>query len=123
MTLTNPTDEQLDAAFATEVAGWTEHRQMILDKHFITRWAAPGTPLGFNVLALSTEPPKFTPSMDAVLPWLEKWRSIEIDWHRGPELWSVGIGEFKGDPTFSTLLPRACVIALLRAHGVEVIFR
>lgn len=134
MTLTNPSDAELDAAFAERVAGWVPHRQMILDKHFVTRWAPPGTPEAFNLLALDTSPPAFTDSMDAVLPYLERlgWRgtsnragstcaaTIEVNSHEADGSTHIAQAD---DTRFANPLAAACVLALLRAHGVEVVFK
>lgn len=54
MKLTNPTDDELNAAFAEKVAGWD---------HF---------PAGY---------PRWTHSADAVLPWLEKAGGFHISWN------------------------------------------
>lgn len=76
-------------------------------------------------------PPDFCASMDAVLPWLEKWRldvapqrSININQANNCAMeWHVSLlDEEDGSDSFAAdkSLPHACVIALLRAHGVEV---
>lgn len=133
MKLTNPTDDQLDAAFAEKVAGWKMLRQELFGTHYIPRWCPPNMPDAVNMLALDTKPPPFTRSMDAVLPWLEKMPSFEIV----ALAYSV-VGEryeCRVWPTLSqssgannVFLGRAdipstaAVIALLRANGVEVEF-
>lgn len=131
--MTNPTDDQLNALFAEKVAGWTAHRQMILDKHYIARWAAPWIPEWVNMPTLPTEPPKFTDSMDAVLPYLDRhpWaaRSARDGQYEACINWpenDCGKSDLGGKVYMSLCravgeadtLPRACVIALLRAHGV-----
>ncbi len=111
--LLNPTDDQLNAAFATEVAGWfrTERlgKQVIYD------------PEGGHVLIGDTRcMPKFTRSFDAVLPLLDtiKWHVTTMDGGftfviRGP-----GPNATCTHPELAT----AAVLALLRANGVEVEF-
>lgn len=100
MKLTNPTDQELDAAFAEHVAGWRERQTFDM-------W------------------PAFTRSMDAVLPYLaecDSW-NMEYDQGEGRELtvdvWRPMHGRFVGD---GTSLPRAVVIAILSAHGITVEF-
>lgn len=109
--LTNPTDDQLNVAFAETVAGWTLVTNSLgrlqpkdKDGHWIQDW-------------------DFTQSADAVLPWLEKTDDPDAAFRDG--LWSVVFyvdkenNWVKGE---DKSLPRAAVIALLRAHGVEIEF-
>ena len=107
MKLMNPTDDELNAAFAEKVAGW---------------WLWPGYRDQWCDGTEDRGKARFTTSFDAVLPWLGKWRTIAIDWDRIAGLWSVGVGQHKDTPAYSPVLPRAAVIALLRAAGVEVEF-
>lgn len=132
-TLTHPTDDQLNAAFAKQVAGYYVKNEFPGtdfpftawqgDKHLSDhRWASADGPLSHIT--------PFTRSMDAVLPWLEKYPYVEI--HRvNDDGWQVAIINHKelaigyeegvkGEAWYDTL-PRACVIALLRANGVEVV--
>lgn len=120
MKLVNPTDDQLNAAFAQHVAGWfpiePKHSKgslMMVDEW----WDAKGYPVGA---------PRFVTSVDAVTPWLEKagrWSAI-----RGADgLYEINLDDIPMPETgvywaIDASLPRAAVIALLRAHGVEVEF-
>jgi hypothetical protein len=116
MKIINPTDDHLNAAFAEKVAGWFRcermGKQVLYD------------PEGGHVLIGDTHcMPKFTESMDAVLPWLEKFNGHtngpEINFQSGQ--WEVILnGCTTRDRATCASLPRAAVIALLRAHGVEV---
>lgn len=119
MKLINPTDDELNAAFAEKVAGWKRGKRIGMDV-----WILPSGFWDFR-------PDQFTRSADAVLPWLEKMPfRIEIGKGIGLQCgvvicgygpftkWGEG-GWFRGiDP----IVPRAACIALLRAHGVEVEF-
>lgn len=109
MKLTNPTDSELNAAFAEKVAGWHKNHNAVSDGKFLA------TDL-WHLL------PNYCCSADAVIPFLEKWRTMAIDWDRISGLWSIGIGERKNTPSYGNTFPRAAVIALLLAHGVEVEF-
>lgn len=126
MKLVNPTDGQLNSAFAEHVAGWfpiePKHSKgslMMVDEW----WDANGYPVGA---------PRFASSADAVLPWLEKseryvsvrhWRG---HWEEQPGWMVILYEDDEGGRELAravdTSLPRAAVIALLRAHGVEVEF-
>ena len=115
MKLTNPTDDQLDAAFAEHVAGWKncDDRSMLGD--------APNMEFAYDEHVKIT---RFTRSADAVLSWLEKWPRNWTKTGRmcvGLETWSDedGIGDVEA---VAESFPRAAVIALLKAHGVEVEF-
>jgi hypothetical protein len=116
MKLTNPTDRQLDAAFAEHVA-----KQM-----------PTGSPGYFTLPGVRGFWPaeKYTQSADAVFPWLDKgyWH---VDSGEGecivavrdaakkafPEWWSDADGYQR-----SAGFPRAAVLALLESKGVEVEF-
>lgn len=117
MKLTNPTDDELNAAFADIVYG----RRCEKCGKFHDKYNE-----GVNEDSL-----KFTDSADAVLPWLEK---RELQWSAGHRMYAKdffcsiqtkitqdGWDEERASATDSSF-PRACVIALLRAHGVEVEF-
>lgn len=116
MTLTNPTDQQLSEAVAVHVAGWTFYTP---PSKF--RWDdASGCP--------TTEEPQFATSADAVLPMLEKagWSRedtglvwVSVFNGRG----EVGAGGgYDNSPLPSWPFPKCACIALLRAHGVQVVF-
>jgi len=110
MKLINPTDDELNAAFAVAVAGYVQREG---------GWEIP------PMRVIWTEPLDFTRSMDAVLPWLNA-----PGW-----LWHISNDEIHTDKPFTacvhrglaeasasdTNAPLACVIALLRANGVEVV--
>ncbi len=109
MKRTNPSDRDLDVSFATIVAGYTMHL------HLGAEWRVK-------------EIPHFTTSFDAVLPWLEKhtWRGCS---YRSPEgdhfsatVNVVGKGLKLIEVQSGKSLAHAAVIALLRAHGVQVEF-
>lgn len=113
MKLTNPTDDELNIAFAEKVAGMNP----VNVEYHTAPWS---------------EKPRFTQSADAVLPWLEKeilWdaQSCIAESQRAFRCWIRILTKAAGErseyaearePTF----PRAAVIALLRAHGVEIEF-
>lgn len=120
MKLINPTDLELDAAFAEKVAGW-----MQCERLGRMVWYDPAGGHEIN-------PPRFTYSADLVLPWLEKNDMIAeiirakgdhtLGWRIG---WRVSIGNNEtniGSNCFGSVLAKCIVIALLRAHGIEVEF-
>lgn len=149
MKLVNPTDDQLNAAFAEKVAGWRCYKEK-RGGYELCISLAPGdgepwqhwdpkeravrearyTPVScFEAIEIGffgRGLPQFTRSADAVLPWLEKsgaWSAYrerdgayEIELH--DKHMPSGGNYFAFDKSFS----RAAVIALLRAHGVEVTF-
>lgn len=131
--LTNPTDDQLNAAFLTEICGGKivdrepemtnkpEPTGRWLDgKFYVASWsrAAPNVKMWHD-----WDRSSFATSADATLPWLEKARKLQgipvSITLTGAMLWGVWIG---GAYTWDKSFPRAAVIALLRAHGVEVEF-
>lgn len=137
MKLTNPTDDELNAAFAEKVAGWIAPTS----ESPYTESSSVGCPqvnLDFywkDNRGLCCDGPRFTTSADAVLPWLEKWhdadaqnRDVRIcrrlagDWlvtlRTRTNPWEQWVDQWEEDGDF----PRAAVIALLRANGVEVEF-
>jgi hypothetical protein len=130
-TLTNPTDAELNEAFAEHVCKWT--RAGMMDEHVM--WFFDG--------AHDCGTPSWTQSMDAVLPWLDRCREIGL-WvticdhtngiNHGERDWLVSISNrderewnFDGNgwmfwEVANPSLPRACVLALLKAHGVGVVY-
>jgi hypothetical protein len=117
MKLIDPTDDQLNEAFAVHVAGWT-HVVMNAGKQLVGR--LPPSSL-YSVV------PLFTTSADAVLPWLERDAfDVRISFSNTCDTWHVELlGRFTSNRSFKAAaetFPRACVIALLRAHGVEIEF-
>lgn len=117
MKLINPSDDELNAAFAEKVAGWFIHPDC-------GRLCPPNLPPAFNLGALPGVP-AFTRSFDAVLPWLEKDGAWAMDWcpiiSNRDAAYKVWIRK-KGVEALGPSLPRAAVLALLRARGVEVEF-
>jgi hypothetical protein len=119
-TLTNPTDDQLNCAFAEKVAGWTQDKE----EYWHDAEGSGVNEDGFYLV------PSFTTSADAVLPWLEKWTQDHPgdEWHVGQRkgMWAIDVHQPKGfiDQYNSRdkSLAKAAVIALLRAHGVVVEF-
>lgn len=114
MKLTNPTDAELNAAFAEKVAGM---EIVGLARMWIRSGSNGHAPI-----------PHFTTSADAVLPWLEKtaWDAAGglnaeavVRCDTRPQ---VHIREDKRFIAQAGTFPLAAVIALLRAHGVEVEF-
>lgn len=107
----NPTDDELNAAFAEKVCGW----KRIVGAANV----AFETPVGTRGTA-----PEFTKSADAVLPWLIKF-SVTIQ-KVAEEEWDVGVEpedeDLRTQYHHDKYLARACAIALLRAHGVEIEF-
>lgn len=120
MTLTNPTNAELNAAFATEVARITD----ITDKCPWEKCLMPVGQLFGRRDDLWVIVPNFCSDANAVLVWLEKF-----DGHtNGPDIsfqcgqWEVVLnGCTTRDRAVCSAFPKAAVIALLRAHGVEII--
>ncbi len=124
MKLINPTDEELNAAFAESVARWS------YNSHYNDWYLKDGDSIAWS----GRKTPEWTKSADAVLPWLAKYVtetgclwSITV---RPDGLFLVNEGyQDESGPMLNgghdadvedKSLPRAAVIALLRAHGVEV---
>lgn len=124
MRLTNPSNDELNAAFAEAVAGWK--CEMIYGA-----WsgdvsvAAPVWTSPNGTVSTAYFIPKFTQSADAVLPWLEK-TFCAFSYHTDrPDRRLQFCADKKRDGQLiasSGTFPRAAVIALLIAHGVEVEF-
>jgi len=114
--LVNPTDDQLNAAFAEKVAGWK--RLTVKDPSKDPEWETGG----YGGHGYAFRVPRFTTSADAVLPYIKT--------HNEKEKWAteifVGAGKvsvyFKSANAEADTLPKAAVIALLRAHGVEITY-
>lgn len=123
MKLINPTLEQLNEAFAVHVAGLQVGYGEVLtiepDKN------------GESSIVDHQPIPRFTESADAVLPWLDKddWKcdrylSNAVDYHvvRIPRpLLGMGLRQYH-ESTEERSFAKAAVIALLRAHNVEIEF-
>lgn len=121
MKLVNPADEELNFFFATEVCKWKK-----TFKEPRPEWAACAI-YGWVDERGADVPrqPWFTDSADAVLPWLEKTgMDAQITYSDTCCNWVVIMMQrFTGKKSFrgeGEQLPRAIVLALLRAHGVEV---
>lgn len=142
MKLIDPTDAELDAAFATEVAGWTFYDGQPKCQHGSgevpwdtgqrtcgKRWNPPASIHSDRRWHRTKEDATkavgfvFTTSADAVLPYLEK---AEVVCHRVPAqpLWHFrGYGpQWEGVFVEDKCFARGGVLALLRAHGCEVEF-
>ena len=124
-TLTNPTDDELNEAFARYVANWADihyeqGEDVDIDAREIYPWAGlRGTPPDGQRRMLF----KWTESMDAVLPWLNKWPEVRL--YDGEYCTSHCVVVTPGGDMFEEVadtLPRACALALLKAHGVEVVY-
>jgi len=134
MKLIDPTLDELDAVFAENVAMWKLFRAD--GKHGRARYngaqvfSAGGV---YRIINGGKEPaveklPYFTRSFDAVLPWLEKhtWRGCSYRAASGSHF-SAAVEVVDNQLSLvraesSKSLSHAGVIALLRAHGVEVVF-
>ena len=115
MKLTNPSDDELDEAFAEHVAGWKKRMDYVA--------ARPAWDMGGGMWWANGSG-NFTKYADSVLPYLDKaanikdggyWRVVSNDLGVSVEI------NYEHYPVADTF-PRACVIALLRANGVEVEF-
>jgi len=114
MKLTDPTEDQINAAVAEHVAGYSFYG---LAKMWIED---ANQPAGFSPI------PRFTRSADAVLPLLEKDGECEISspdpatphWTVKYSSYHNGCGFYGEGKTF----PLAACIALLRAKGIQVEF-
>ena len=115
MKLTNPTNEQINAAVAEYVAGWKKIPEATNIAFEVPETGARGTP------------PDFATSADALLPLLEKLIRFDVyatgnaSASQGCRVyvWDHDDNEHRG---VAQALPLAACIALLRAHGVEVEF-
>lgn len=122
-------DADLNSLFAEKVAGWVpyiapKNKGSLLLPY---KWFDGS---GHPQVAIAN----FTASMDAVLPWLEKKEVVEVIYNDNPYTGSKGYSVQVADSFTEDLkepsgrsgwvkdpsLPRACVLALLRAAGVAV---
>jgi len=94
-TLNNPTDDQLDAAFAEFVSGWKRVVTPTLSA-FDTNGLCFGTysiPSPIEAFekdgVILRDAPRFTRSADAVLPWLEKQVFTQIQRYDRKPFWRV----------------------------------
>lgn len=141
ITLTNPTDDELNAAVAEYVAKWKWSR--VIDSEFGDKWhlqgkytesgcLSPGMPWAVHYEVRDRLPdgeeadlrqvPPYATSADAVLPLLYKtyWQVQQTAKAESPLRVRIGAEQ---DLSFgeSDTFPRAACIALLMANGVEVV--
>jgi hypothetical protein len=115
MKLTNPTDAELNAAFAEKVAGWK-----CFDSDDPWGWRDPSGQSWHR-----SHIPYFTTSADQVLPWLPKelfgdfWQAAGGYAGVRVTIWSNDEIKAAGD---DRSFAKAAALALLRAHGVQVEF-
>jgi hypothetical protein len=110
MRLINPTDRELNLAFAREICEFTDETMAILDSP--------------QMMSGRSTDLDFTTSADGVLPYLDKCDEVEIK-TMPHGLWSVIVRKQPGGmgyQNFGDSVPRVAVLALLRAHGVEIEF-
>lgn len=127
-TITNPTDNELNAAFAVNVASWNDVRHEngvdvdVPARTYIPYSGFRGTPPDGPRRMIF----KWTESMDAVFPWLYRQDGYRLTSpHRGHTEHRAMVYHRDGYPYIvgsADTLPRACVLALLKAHGVEVVY-
>lgn len=127
ITLTNPTDDELNGAVAEYVAGLT------ISFGCIVSWRQ--LPNGEPEEVQDGPIPNYATSADAVLPLLEKYQVWQSIWNDNPYNGSRGCSVLVSNAFTEDLdepkdrsgwcradsFPRAACIALLRANGVEVI--
>jgi len=121
------TDADLNALFAEKVAGWKRLPENTCPcGENCGSWELPDASIQYL--------DDFTSSMDAVLPYLEKKEVVEVIYNDNPYTGSKGYSVQVADSFTEDLkepsgqsgwvkdpsLPRACVLALLRAKGVGV---
>lgn len=126
MRLVNPSDADLQEAFAVNVAKWTFITFPTGACPNIKHWKDSG---GKHVSIHMDG--RWIDSADAVLPWLEKNGVVRTDYVKASAnyQWRVDIFESIAGAEHApkgwandAMFPRAAVIALLRAHGVEIEF-
>lgn len=123
MKLTNPTDNELNAAFAEKVAGFTMKRN---HARKMNTWVAPDGEV-WHVSRM-----EFNRSADAVLPFLPKtteegWWNCSGPSDKGLFFCEVQFGEDEAPVSregrsWGKTPVLAMINALLKAHGVEVEF-
>lgn len=129
MKLVNPTDDELNVAFAEKVAGAVPCDQW---KPFMHDSMMKGD-CGHEACYPRKLPVDYCKSANAVLPWLEKTGFGNTPWIPSPKIshlsasviasnlgWRVDVGDDSAhtDKSFA----KAATIALLRVHGVEIEF-
>jgi hypothetical protein len=124
MKLTNPTDKELEEAFAIHVAGWTKLNN--------GEWRSPAKTKRIEKTGICTDdleyPPSYATNTNAILPLLEThtWRGCSYRSRSGSHFsarvevvdheFNLVVGESERS------FPLAACVALLRAHGIEVEF-
>lgn len=126
MKLTNPTDQELNEAFALHVAKWTFSLVENPSRPGARWWSDENGSLvdtlsdpDFNI---------FTTSADAVLPWLEKWREDDPDYRActmslsSDGCYHVELRGFDEPNQYAkhAILAKVIVAVLLRANGAEI---
>ena len=125
MKLTNPTDDELNRAFAEKVAGYYVKEEFPGTDFPFTAWQGD-RPLSHHRWASAKGPLEhinsFIESANCVLPFLYKrhWEVQQTSSASRPI--RVVLDELHGPYGESNTFPRAAVIALLRANGVQVEF-
>lgn len=114
MKLIKPTDAELNDAFAEHVCGM----KLVNSETWGKIWIS--TDVGGECYMSETR--NWICSADAVLPWLEKQRAwmCEKLWESDKTRIIVHVSDPRGASAEADTMPRAAVIALLRAHGAEV---
>lgn len=145
MQLINPTNEQLDEAFALRVSYW---HPGVNELEAMETWCKAGgekyTPFSLGQKAAAFFRPRYSTKTDEVLPWLvhhtkktNELRHGEGDTWRiyapaeETDVWTVNVVWMHHDGWIeetasggqATTLARAATIALLRQNGVEIIER
>lgn len=135
MKMINPSDIQLNEAFAEKIAGWMYWQSKHGHFHIIAPdggelepaygWPEFDSSTGTKIERKWTdglELPDYVGSADAVLPWLEKAGNGMVRFCpdvSGGSRWIVNIGDAHGA---CDSFAKASTIALLRSHGVEIEF-
>jgi hypothetical protein len=111
------TDDELNALFAEHVAGTHEPIDCFVD----TFWGKPIYSLKDKQTGEVSRHWIFATDANAVLPWLDKMGRWECGYGRHTGGYSIYFPrEPVGEPGEADTFPRAAVIALLRAKGIEV---
>lgn len=126
LTLTNPTDDELNATFAVEIAGWRDVRfeegeDVNIDAREIYPWEGmAGWPPDGQKRRLI---PRWTAHFDTILPWIKERcvvrYSLTTGWRWEVMAWDKNLDSYSWS---DECLPYAAVLAILRAHGVEILF-
>ena len=118
-TITNPTDDELNKLFALHICNWTPRPHPAFPNGPIISWRD-----GDGVMKEVHSKLRFTESIDAVLPWLMQQNEFRVYGGQYCTAHCVVVTQF--DRIFEQVAdttPKACVLALLKAHGVEVVYK